>query len=320
MNYFYFLFLIILIFFIVMKPISLNQHNSIISLSKSGLSEKQVAKCLHLSRGTVSKYRKLFAANNIISKSGRPAILTDAKKRQIKCYILSGKFKTAAEIDRSLVQEGYKLSYPTVIRPLRLLGFVARIKKKKSFLSTTNKALRLKWAKEHMSRTVEDWQRVISDETKINVWGSDGVKYCWIKPGDPLQPRHLDLTINNGSGSLMMWGCITYKCVGYDCHIQETIDAQLYCHILETSFKDTLDYWNYSVNNVILQQDNDPKHTAKDTLQYLERNGIDVLPWPSRSPDLNPIEHIWHYIKILLSSYERKASSIHELWERVDQE
>jgi len=70
---------------------------------------------------------------------------------------LSGKFKTAAEIHRYLVPKGYKLSYPTVIRALRSLGFVVRIKKKKSFLSATNKALRLKWAKEHVPWTVEDW-------------------------------------------------------------------------------------------------------------------------------------------------------------------
>jgi hypothetical protein len=35
---------------------------------------------------------------------------------------------------------------------------------------------------------------------------------------------------------------------------------------------------------------------------------------------MNPIEHIWHYLKLRLSTYERKATSVHELWERVDKE
>jgi len=45
-----------------------------------------------------------------------------------------------------------------------------------------------------------------------------------------------------------------------------------------------------------------------------------VLDWPSQSPDLNPIENLWHRLKQQAAAYETEPTSIHELWERVQAE
>jgi hypothetical protein len=168
---------------------------------------------------------------------------------------------------------------------------------------------------------VEDWKRVVwSDETKINRLGSDGRKWAWKKAGEGLSNRLVEETLKFGGGSIMIWGCMLWDGVGYACKIDGRMDGELYMNILEEDLQASLTHYNKSPEDIIFQQDNDPKHTCKKVKAWFQDSVLKVLPWPAQSPDLNPIEHLWDHLKRRLAGYEKAPNGIHELWERVEKE
>jgi hypothetical protein len=205
-----------------------------------------------------------------------------------------------------------------VARSLKRSGLTSFIKRKKPLLTEKHKRVRLAFAKKYQHWTVDDWKRVVfSDETMINRWGSGGRQYGWKKLGAELQPIHTTPTLKHGGGSIMVWSCFCAAGPGYICYIDGNMTAQDYCGILESDLLDSLEYYSDKISNSIFQHDNDPKHTAKLTLKWLEDSGVEVLDWPSQSSDLNPIEHMWSWLKKKLQQYQSMPRNKDEIWERV---
>ena len=75
----------------------------------------------------------------------------------------------------------------------------------------------------------------------------------------------------------MIWGCFTSRGIGGYCKIDGTMNAELYRQILYKDLMNTIRHHEFSIDEVIFQHDNDPKHTAKLTKQWLKNNKVKVL-------------------------------------------
>jgi transposase len=289
---------------------------------ENGDSCRQISTRLGIGHSTVSEYHSRVTGTLKKSKGGRPPKLSPYDRRKLVRLVTTGKADTATQLHRELQDiTNTTICTQSIRNALKKEDLVARAKVKKPLLHPRHIKQRLDFAHKYQHWTEADWARVIwSDETKINRLASDGRQWVWKRAGAPLTAQHVTPTVKFGGGSVMIWGCMTVHGIGFMCRIEGKMDASLYEEILQDELLGTADYYEMDREDLIFQQDNDPKHTSKRSQRWFQNNGIKVLDWPAQSPDLNPIEHLWNSLKFHLAAYPTPPSGIEELWKRVEVE
>lgn len=181
---------------------------------------------------------------------------------------------------------------------------------RKPFISPKNRLARLKWAKEHVDWTDEQWDNVFwSDESPFH-YKCQGRKRVWRGKNMRLDPKCMQGTVKHIQ-KIMVWGCMNTRGVGSIHHIKGIMDSPYYVNMIKLRVPEAVNKYSLS-RSYIFQQDNDPKHTSHATRDFFKEIKANVMTWPAQSPDLNPIENLWSRINQL--SKTRNIKNDEECW------
>ncbi len=104
----------------------------------------------------------------------------------------------------------------------------------------------------------------------------------------------------------MIWGAMSSAGVGPLCFLKTSVTAPVHQDILEQFMLPSADQL-FKDADFIFQPDLAPAHTAKSTKRWLNDHGVGVLDWPANSPDLNPTDNLWGFVKRKMRNKTKKC-------------
>ena len=181
----------------------------------------------------VHKYKNNDTLVAVNGHSGRQRKLTVRSARYVIRLVDQNPKKSAANLDNVVSETtGILLAFQLqpflthYIRQTCMEGWTRRNR----LLKSKQKQARLQFGNNHEDKTLSFWDSVSwSDETKVNLFGSDDVQNVWRRPGEEYREKCLVPTIKHGGGSLMVWGCMSAHGVGELHFIDFITNPDMYC-------------------------------------------------------------------------------------------
>lgn len=289
-------------------------HGKVIAFSEIGLTSRQISHRLQnaLSYSGVARILRRHNLGRLALPvhTGRPRKSTPRANRLLVRLAHRHHLASARHL---LNYWAERVSVFTVYRRLREAGLRRYRMLKRPMLTAANKIQRLQWAQTRVLWRDPMWDRVVwSDESRFCLHVSDGRQRVWREVGQRFDNRFVIERLQGNGGSIHVWGAIWTDGRSRLQVMRVNVTGEVYAGVLQQFLNTSNPPLNYR-----FQDDNAPAHRSRRVSNFKEQSGIVSLPWPSRSPDLNPVEHMWDAMSRRV--HEQQILNLRELELRLNQ-
>ena len=246
-----------------------------------------IGRLANRAESTVRSFIKSYRKNNkLFPKRGPKFTITDEQKKDVVDITLN-----MPEIDLFTLEDIVGISHTSCKTILNKNNINYTQKSKITPLTDLHKVRRTNFCRYWMNFNYplpaiifSDESTVISDRATKGIWRLRGFQH----------PDYFVEKVQHPK-TVMVWGAIGpfgFRTPLIWCRGKVT--AQAYIEMLRRNNIFALCRAHFPA--FIFQQDNAPAHSARHTKAFLSTQ-CPVLDWPSKSPDLSPIEQLWDYIK-----------------------